>query len=201
MMVQAILEGRKTMTRRVVKPQPDDQGLWNHSITSMALDSTLEGWWGTVDETGESKRFNDKYGVPGDVLWVRETFCKMPEPDSFGEYLYKSMEDKPYGKWKPGIHMPKAACRIFLKVKRIRVERLQEITKADAIAEGIEELKTYSFPIYKNYLPGAPSDGYQHEPSSFRSLWKKINGEASWNENPFVWVIEFERIDKPENFN
>lgn len=84
-MVQAILEGRKTVTRRIVKPQPDDDGLHDHSRFPMSLDDDINNWYGTVDETGESKEFNCPYGFAGDILYVREKFYagyRLDENDS-----------------------------------------------------------------------------------------------------------------------
>lgn len=195
-MVQAILEDRKTMTRRVVKPQPSDDGLWNDTRFPRSLQSTLQGWNGTVDSTGESKQFKCPYGQIGDVLWVRETW----RPCIFGvaKYCYKVAvlndifkkeppliyvaDDHKSYPWKPSIFMPKAACRLFLEITDIRVEWLQDISEADAKAEGVK-------------AEGALTHYYW-----FEQLWKSINGADSWNNNPWVWVISFKRIEKPENF-
>lgn len=183
-MVQAILEGRKNQTRRIVKPQPDDDGLWNHTDLPMSLESDLEGWNGTVDETGESNQYKCPYGQPGDVLWVRESYS----PDYFrqGEHGYKadwtdlSKEYLPSPKWKPSIHMPRTAARIFLKVENVRVERLQEITASECKKEGI--LIDPEDPDYIQWI------------EKFADLWDKINGfRAPWESNPWVWVIEFSR--------
>lgn len=187
-MVQAILSGRKTQTRRIIKPQPDDSGLWNHDKFPMSLDSELNGWWGTVDETGESKEFNCPFGWGGSpylnnsLLWVRET-CYYHKEE--GRWIYKASEPLTdsitYGyKWKPSIFMPLAACRIFLKVKNVRVERLQDISEKDAEAEGVFIHSVYPSPRME-----------------YASLWEKINGKGSWDKNPFVWVIEFERCVHP----
>jgi hypothetical protein len=93
--------------------------------------------------------------------------------------------------WKPSIHMPKAACRIFLEITNIRVERLKDISEEDAVKEGVEVVKTG----YKDYITeGSISDAYW----SFYSLWYKINGRESWSSNPYVWVIEFKQIVKTQ---
>ena len=90
--------------------------------------------------------------------------------------------------------MPKSACRIFLKVKSVRVERLQDISREDAIAEGIEYKRFENQGLgYKVYGCGTESQMTAHPTVSFQSLWQSINGEQSWNDNPWVWVIEFER--------
>jgi len=180
-MVQAILDGRKTQTRRVVKGK--------------------ECWP------------KCPYGQPGDVLWVRESIAP-----TFGEYLHKETNlpfiykadvkglteseekslMKEFGfKYKPSIHMTKAACRIFLQVKDVRVERLQDISEYDAIAEGVKHWYSFLYAEnrYQDYLNSTSS--WRSSISSFQSLWASINGLESWDANPQVWVIEFERIEKP----
>jgi hypothetical protein len=139
-MVQAILAGRKTMTRRVVKPQPDDYGLHNHTDFPMSIDSNLQGWWGTIDETGSDKQYHP-YQL-GDILWVREAWAV----NEYDDYRYKadvSLADPFYKwegvRWRPSIFMPREAARIFLKVTNVRVERLQDITEEDVRAEGISK--------------------------------------------------------------
>lgn len=204
-MVQAILEGRKTQTRRVVKGleelnEPFFQSLVQHAsglITFSSLDS---------NKVIEPK---NPYGNIGDVLWVRETFfCTKyyehtPLFKNKGKYIYKATNDFiGCHKWGSSIHMPKDAARIFLKITNVRVERLFDISGEDAIAEGIykeyrESLKSMRYLDYET----KERDSYLGNPiDSFTSLWKSINGEASWNSNPWVWVIEFERVEKPLNF-
>lgn len=194
-MVQAILAGSKTQTRRIIKPQPDDSGLHNHTDYPIALDSELEGWCGTVEETGEFKEYGLPY-YPGDVLYVRETFRKCSHyAFDYEFYQYKDLStlthseiiDKDQiisGKWKPSIHMPKEAARIWLQITNVRVERLRDITESDSVAEGVETLGFY--PGYNVSSRG-----------KFEGLWNKINGPESWELNPWVWVVEFKRIEKP----
>lgn len=133
------------------------------------------------------------YGKPGDVLWVRESFANTIYDNC---YLYKSdTQDKSqWLKWKPSIHMPKKACRHFLKIVNIRVERLQDINETDAIAEGVEGDRKNGF---RNYLVYGAMTCAQ---VSFETLWLLINGKDSWKQNPWVWVIEFEKIARPDNF-
>lgn len=187
-MVQAILEGRKTMTRRVIK-----------------LGGILKKW---EDEDEPDfikilKKVKPKYGQPGDILWVRETFSEGGFLTSGPGYVYKT-GNYPEGmiKWKPSMFMPKSACRIFLKITDVRVEKLEDISYKDAIAEGINHVidKTTGFCGY-DYFSG----GYNlmtTPVSSFLSLWRKVNGLDRYAKtgNPWVWVISFDRIDKPENF-
>lgn len=194
-MVQAILAGRKTQTRRILKVKgckpfiPD---------SSWDIESILE--W--------NKNYHP-YGQVGDVLWVRESFNVVTEkfPEEKKVFVYKeTMVSKNRAastewKWKPSIHMPKEACRIFLQIKDIRIERLNDIKEKDAISEGIKMTWISDNPRqckFKNYLNNGSGSTYPVE--SFRSLWHKINGPTSWVKNPWVWVIEFERIEKPENF-
>jgi hypothetical protein len=148
------------------------------------------------------------YGRVGDVLWVREGFYK-PTADSLrGKYYYKAdLDNHGWGlKWKPSIHMPKEACRIFLKIKSIRVENLQDITEEDAIAEGVESWiddRLASKPTrYKVYYHEDGDDSIYSSSAkiSFETLWQSINGPASYYQNPWVWVIEFERIERPANW-
>jgi hypothetical protein len=207
-MVQALLDGRKTQTRRIVKLQPDSSQKVGIS-KGVTLDGTflLQLVYSNDDFSGIDFIF-PKYKA-GDVLWVRETFGELI---SFDQYCYKADSinpevDKPYFGWKPSIFMPKPACRIFLKIKSIRVERLQEISESDAIAEGIIEILPQMYPQYrewKNYLnpdnPHGYKSDYNNPINSFKSLWQSINGKDSWNVNPFVWVYEFEQIEKPNDF-
>lgn len=150
------------------------------------------------------------YGKPGDRLWVRESFGI---GRSSGLFYYKIYAYDPqpsvirnhksfFDKWKPSIHMPKSACRIWLEVVSVRVERLQEITEQDAVAEGIEGRPHSEDPslwLWKDY---SFKDRFAHGSNwnsitSFRTLWQSINGPDSWIANPWVWVIEFKRIPSP----
>ena len=185
-MVQALQAGTKTQTRRVVKnAQADDRGY-------RYAGENFEDYHGNI--------LKCPYGAPGDILWVRETF--KPDWDEDGTeqiYFYKS--DFPddidcwAGRWKPSIFMPRAACRLFLKIKSIRVERLQEISEADAIAEGIEKWDSVNYKIYGKYAGKT-----ENAKKSYSTLWQSINEPESWEANPWVWVVEFERVEKPDNF-
>jgi len=180
-MVQAILQGRKTQTRREVKPQPN--------ITDgRDIAFTLNKW---------------TYGQPGDVLWVRETYFPVfkhihaPLFQGQSKYMYKA--DEAFigeHKWKPSIHMPKAAARIWLQITNVRVERLHDISQEDAKAEGIERISIDNIGYrWKDYEP--TDSWYLFAVASFWSLWRKINGVDSYNANPWVWVIEFQPIANP----
>ena len=180
-MVNAILDGRKTQTRRVVKQSIGWDSIWKVSHEG---NGTYCMRWQTQYSL---PFFKCPYGQPGDVLWVRETWRKMHH----GYDFKADFPDRINFKWKPSIHMPKEACRIFLRITNVRLERLQEISEQDAIAEGIERIPDAHW--WKNYLE-KPLPGTSNPFFSFKTLWQSINGEQLWNDNPWVWVIEFERV-------
>ena len=213
-MVQALLDGSKTQTRRIVKQQPDSsQEVGISNGDTIDGNTLLQLVYSNDDMSGIDFIF-PKYKV-GDVLWVRETSFDCTNLKEYaifidveGNYVYRA--DNGFigcNKWKPSIFMPKTACRIFLKIKSIRVERLQEISESDAIAEGIIEILPQMYSQYrewKNYInadnPHGYKSDYNNPINSFKSLWQSINGKDSWNVNPFVWVYEFEQIEKPNDF-
>ena len=176
-MVQAILRGQKTQTRRVVKPNPKAE---KFSAIVRCDDFSLARFW----SRRPYPRIDDVRArlIPGNILWVRETWqhtkvLNLHPTDGCYGYVYRAdaqpWEDYEGWKWKPSIFMPKEACRLFLKVTDVRVERLQSITEADAKAEGFDSI------------------------DSFFALWQKINSTESLAVNPWVWVYEFEVIPKP----
>lgn len=179
-MVRAILEGRKTVTRRVVKfPRG-----WNPKFTGYIPDGAVLYGSNNIPAAKAPVQV-------GDVLWVRETWSRMET----GQYLYKADNEKPisYLGWRPSIHMPREAARIFLRVTDVRVERLQDITPDQIDAEGCKEW-AYSATTGE-LLPSGPS--------WFKIAWDntvkaKNMSTYSWDANPWVWVIEFERINKEE---
>lgn len=179
-MVRAILEGRKTVTRRAVKfPRG-----WNPKFTGYIPDGAVLYGSNNIPAAKAPVQV-------GDVLWVRETWSRMET----GQYLYKADNEKPisYLGWRPSIHMPREAARIFLRVTDVRVERLQDITPYQIDAEGCKEW-AYSATTGE-LLPSGPS--------WFKIAWDntvkaKNMSTYSWDANPWVWVIEFERINKEE---
>ena len=193
-MVRAILEGRKTMTRRVVKLRYGaDVVVTNGQVWKPAR----------VDYAGY---VDCPYGQVGDRLWVREAWRTVAEADSQAprdlsaahRFWYEADEPHQlgYGKLRPSIHMPRIASRILLEITGVRVERLHEISKADAQAEGVERVvagvgwRRYCDPDSEEV--GVPPCGDARR--SFLSLWKFINGDESCNANPWVWVVEFKRV-------
>lgn len=194
-MVDAILTGAKTVTRRVIKPQP----------VLFGKDENHPGeWWMPVGGIHRD-RWECPYGEIGDRLWLREAWrvgssdrntiwykdgCFIALPDTAENLSGKFLGDK----WRPSIHMYRWASRIDLEITDVRIERLQDITEEDAKVEGVP-------------IDDAPCDhvrfscedvrclgpGYR---ASFCELWQKLNGRRGfgWNENPFVWRVQFKRI-------
>lgn len=203
-MVKAILEGRKTVTRRVLDLTPDLFWIKQFGYTVFTPDGHISGRGMYNNQGPAEKFFKLKYGKPGDVLWVRETLYQEGELGigyvAGREPIEESIipeDHKPYRNYAfcniPNIHMPRWACRLRLKIKSIRVERLHDITEEDAIREGIEK---DSHGWYKNYL-GHDQWGNEfgcNALESFKELWQSINGKESWEANPWVWRIEFEKL-------
>lgn len=188
-MVQAILDGRKTMTRRVIKPQP----------MIMANRKPLDGYNDNMIKAAGD--FPTPKYHPGDVLWVRETWANIsdwttvdPELGVPDGYIYKAnWEGAEHPKWRPSIFMPKEACRLFLRVTGARVERLQEITVDDCRNEGACCSDCYDV--------GEHSQSCKCD-TRFRNLWDGLNAKRGygWDTNPWVWVYTFERCEKPEGW-
>lgn len=193
-MVRATLEGRKTVTRRAVK----------FPFVDRAAGCELSG-----NEIGpEEIRNNCPYGVPGQRLWVRETwYCDHFEvmrgpylkPDDLdisealedGTLVYAADGLTPYEQeqpiWKPSIHMPRWACRILLEITDVRVERLQDITYEQAAAEGV-----HRGPLREWCASDEGGACHKYPVPAFRDLWQSVGG--NWDANPWVWVVEFKRV-------
>lgn len=178
-MVRAILDGRKSCTRRLVKFFSGENPRWTGYIKD-----------GLMLYNGKNEPCIRKAPYqPGDTLYVRETWKKAPN----GYYYYEDWQRGDIAditKWKPSIHMPKEAARIWLKVTNVRVERLQDIDGKGCVKEGIEE-------EHLKYV------GDEFVKGMFHDLWdstiKKFDLDRySWDANPWVWVIEFEMCEKPE---
>ncbi len=190
-MVRAILDGRKSCTRRLVKPQPDEKYKFPLGFVTDSTEKKKVGCFGFgIDEYGGSIQYaKPPYGyAPGDILYVRETFAQV------AKYIFWYRADNAeYAKnilWRPSIYMPKEAARIWLKVTDVRVERLQEITSEQICREGVEV-------EYPHVLNG------EEKRYAFSTLWNNTIKKSDldrygWDANPWVWVIEFERCEKPE---
>lgn len=195
-MVRAILDGRKDATRRIVKGFIPDDAVWGYTAFTPKGYISCRGTF--ADGYGE--KFFKLPCESGDILYVRETWKKAPN----GYYYYEDWQRNDIAdvtKWKPSIHMPKEAARIWLKVTDVRVERLQDIDEDGAVKEGIpwSECRNCKAPFGCDACAG---EGYD-EIDAFVELWdstiKKIDLDFyGWNANPWVWVIEFERCEKPE---
>jgi hypothetical protein len=168
-MVRAILDGSKTQTRRTFKGTTEHKGPYNPAY--MEAHQQASGW-GSICP----------YGIPGDRLWVRETFAQ-DVAGCPGGISYRADHFDPKGdgpahpmKWRPSIFMPRISSRILLEITDVRVQRLQEISDEDARAEGYD--RSHAFPR-----------------EWFALLWERINGTGSWDANPWVWAITFRRLE------
>lgn len=206
-MVRAILDGRKTQTRRIMKPQPtpcdyvDERGKargghqWPSNIfrTMLHVEGELQngdgGWKGLV---GDACPFGDVE----DRIWVRETWqCGLCTESTFAYKATHKPSDLEEGwnekiKWRPSSQMPRWASRILLEITSVRVERLQDISQADAIAEGAPPSHPTIDAVSREY--GFPD----FSRSWFGQTWWHIYGKENWQANPWVWVIEFKRIQE-----
>lgn len=204
-MVRAILDGRKTQTRRIVKPVGNDGGF-------VLLDHG-NGWWPYRSDDGDSgfhtvkrcgKLYQDEtphacpYGKPGDRLRVKEAIRRGLNDRSYYDADHADTVADAWP-WKrdylPSMFCPQGLSRILLEVVSVRVERLQDISEEDAIAEGVDNLMAAeavgNAPTKAMVLPSA-IHGYSH-------IWDKINGAGSWAANPWVWAITFKRVDMEDS--
>ncbi|TYY55965.1 hypothetical protein FCH01_027980 [Klebsiella pneumoniae] len=217
-MVRAILAGRKTQTRRIMKVQPSEA----FTPMNMALETDYKARWytpGVVDKDGylqpaskevfgvsnENEGYSCPFGAVGDRIWVRETFTghyldddqiqDIKDGRDKASSLCEYRADYPDGYqaadgWTPSIHMPRWASRILLEITDVRVERLNAISQEDAQAEGME--LTGWRPTYSD----PDSGGEVMTPyDNFAELWSSIYGEGSWKANGWVWVISFKRVE------
>lgn len=214
-MVRALLDGRKTQTRRVLKPQPTlAQRMWSWASRTLLVAS-----WSDGASVAPGVLSHCPYGRVGDLLWVRETFamenCRevgpYPKPHSDGrpsrehedsedggwweQPHYRATDETPClayedghegCRWRPSIFMPRWASRLTLRITDVRVERLQDITEEDAYAEGITDAQAMEF----------NDDGSPDPVLAFFDLWNEINGVAASDANPWVWAVSFEVIHK-----
>lgn len=202
--IMAILEGRTTQMRLVVKPQPDSSR-WKTWVEPIGVDYLRYdedgNVWNTHAIVHRYGKPNDlplvgykcPYGQVGDRLWVRETHAVLSAGyiDGTGmDIRYRATDpDYPYG-WTPSIHMPRWASRITLEITGIRIERVQEITFDDIIAEGFD---------IGNSEPFTDRTVGEDARDWYRNLWDSINGKKHpWKSNPWVWVVEFKRVNPQE---
>lgn len=203
-MIRAILSGQKTQTRRVIKQVPTFLHLGRPIMDWPLSDLYSDGerfWLDVQTDVDDNmhKEIRCPYGVPGDQLWVRETVslrigashwkdcnAELRQERFVTNRFYRATHNFPVDdqKWIPAIHMPRWASRITLEITNVRVERLQDVTEEDAIAEG------FNFQTLRNETISARCN--------FHFLWEEINAKRGygWDKNPWVWVIEFKRIEK-----
>ena len=191
-MIRALIAGRKTQTRRVVKPQPID----GDTICKRGIDP---GWIvGRLRDSENAWRdLRCPYGIPGDHLWVRENGWERPErtpkmmrdgADTWEPYYFdadglSATDCAEFKEWRfkrrPSIHMPRKASRITLEITGVRVEPLQEISQSDVFAEGL-----------RNHDMAIEHSAQQ----AYAALWDQINGAGAWDKNPWVWVVGFKLV-------
>nr|WP_218628255.1 hypothetical protein [Variovorax sp. dw_954] len=210
-MVRALLDGTKTQTRRIVKPQPPantvEVGTWHHPDEEDGRGPRFYAWESRPPTRGLFIGGDwcqpCPYGQPGDQLWVREAIRLVPdlEPDDATGRVFSvyhadgALTVADAWPWKrsylPPMHCPRGLSRVDLEVTGVRVERLQAIDEAGAIAEGA--------PHYQEGTDAPPPDGNPEWCWNYRSaymrLWHQINGAGSWDANPWVWVVEFKRVN------
>ncbi|AMV50745.1 hypothetical protein AAIP97_003197 [Klebsiella pneumoniae] len=201
-MVRAILDGRKTQTRRPIK--------WKQTrFTEIGEREDGSKWpWSEDAEHACDFWHPCPFGAVGDRIWVRETWNKYG-----GLLTYRADHDwiddmrketVCTAKWVPSIHMPRWASRILLEITDVRVERLNAISPEDAESEGLEctnftgfgdEPGLPSYPEPDVYFDPLKKQWKEYPPEAFAGLWESIYGEGSWQANPWVWVIEFKRVE------
>lgn len=212
--VQATLDGRKSCTRRLVKPQPDGKHTFSLGFVTDSTEKKEIGCFGFgTDKYGGSIQFAKPSYQPGDILYVRETVWQKighyldvdgeTKPSWYNEFRYVASDEKPETGWnyswvkRPSIHMSKDAARIWLKVTDVRAERLQDITEEGAKKEGAIDNRGFI------HSPNNEYDNVHTAREHFVKIWnntiKKSNLDRyGWDASPWVWVIEFERCEKPE---
>jgi hypothetical protein len=215
-MIQAILGGEKTQTRRIIKTKIPIKDNWVFWSATDQVDRSITGKHYFADpkevcnKIGENctEYFTARYGYAADQLWCRESF--VPNYDDDGNPAYKANWNKtaaeliPAPKWKPSIHMPRNISRIQLEITDLKVERVQDITEEDAMKEGMR-IDCYksnngraAIPLVRisgKFLPKDYGDPYKYK-SYFAALWDELNKKRGygWETNPFVWIITFRRI-------
>ena len=188
-MVEAVLACKKHVTRRIFKVNKE---IVNHPNEVISFDYEIQE--AVYNSLGGQSWHKCPYGQVGDILWVRETFQEttfLHQSDENYGYIYKASEngreweanDESW-KWKPSLFMPKSACRLFLEITDIKVERLQDISADEIKKEGV----SYTIDYYPSLI------------EQWENLWVKINGQNSWDRNPFVWAISFNVVECPYGF-
>jgi hypothetical protein len=207
-MVRALLGGTKTQTRRLVKPQPESE----HGGEPYWFVGGYRAW--TYRDTQDVLRKGGNvlpcpYGEPGDRLYVRETWAQDSED---GALFYRAdvgsgneaddwernrLDGAPGYQWRPSIHMPRRVSRIHLEIVAVRIERLNEVSESDALAEGVKA--KWEPGCSGRLMEAIGSFSFRPAASTYAELWEQINGQGSWDANPWVWVVEFRRLPLRHN--
>jgi hypothetical protein len=213
-MILALLDDRKKQTRRIVKGAEKFPDIikFDRSIVDgepQYKDSGMPVWYSTESD-GTTREWGCKFGEVGDYLYVRETW-KEALSETHECYAYKADLSYKCGKkappdleqltalnggWKPSIHMPKKASRLWLEIVDIRVERLQDISEEDAIAEGIQPAYGKYWLDYQQLKESSEYPVFDNPVDAFRSLWESIHGAGSWDLNVWLWVVEFKKVEQ-----
>ncbi|RHK98277.1 hypothetical protein [Blautia obeum] len=203
-MVRAIMDGRKSCTRRMVKPQPNEKHTYPLGFVTDSTEKKDVGCFGFgINEYSGSIQYTKPQYHPGDILYVRETWGHPISLNSDKQYVFRADKIAESGFkndshiWHPSIHMPKEAARIWLKVTNVRVERLQDITEDGAEAEGAIDNRGFI------HSPENEYDRIYTAREYFIKIWDRTIKKSDldiygWDVNPWVWVIEFERCEKPQ---
>lgn len=189
--VRAILDGRKTIMRRVIKPQP-----YEIAYRDVYGNDESACFWRGEEHEDWPRPKDCPYGVPGDRLWVKETW-RLPYGAPNRWVDYKADDARDGFKWCSPVRMPRWASRIMLEIVSIRVERLQDISEEDALAEGIRRISHGMDGEYFHFSrTEADPKNWCFPDDAFRELWDSINAKRSyrWDTNPWVWVIWFKRV-------
>ncbi|SXY52001.1 ASCH domain-containing protein [Klebsiella pneumoniae] len=205
-MVRAILEGRKTQTRRIMAPQPADD-----IERCIFPNPEAIGWKSSLrHKHGSTTAHFCHYGKPGDRIWVRETWARYNIDQNSHDIAYRATTPADWpeeGRWRPSIHMPRWASRILLEITDVRVERLNAISEEDAIAEGMQGVicpcckgdSEYSTSQYDAetlaVVDEIPCRACESNRSKFFTLWDSIYGYGQHCIGEWVWVIEFKRVE------
>lgn len=203
-MVRAIMDGRKSCTRRMVKPQPNEKHTYPLGFVTDSTEKKDVGCFGFgINEYSGSIQYTKPQYQPGDILYVRETWGHPISLNSDKQYVFRADKIAESGFkndshiWHPSIHMPKEAARIWLKVTNVRVERLQDITEDGAEAEGAIDNRGFI------HSPENEYDRIYTAREYFIKIWDRTIKKSDldiygWDVNPWLWVIEFERCEKPQ---
>lgn len=216
-MVRAIMDGRKNCTRRIVKPQPDEKHTYPLGFVTDSTEKKEVGCFEFgINEYGGSIQYAKPQYQPGDILYVRETWGYPISLNSDKQYVFRADKIAESGFkndshiWHPSIHMPKKAARIWLNVTNVRVERLQDITETQTEEEGFLFTPPCLHQTGENYcdIDGPCGSKIKYCDMSAGELFGKVLWDSTikksdidiygWDANPWVWVIEFERCEKPK---